>query len=286
MPDLARDTFTDSAYRVLTLHVEEVNGSSWSGFASSTEALISPVGRLFRSGYHPVDGPDQPDGADCFLGFTPPTADYIVECELHWLGAYGGTGTPLDVSLDFGVLPPITEDDIPTGPPGEERYINATGVNNNPSSGSNHRFYIYARIQSAPAHECYTFGYETTGSRYVLCKNQADRSTDGPTYEGWNLTTAAPAWSDGEMRLLALKVEGNVITGSVNGVDVLTTTQTDYSSAGTVGLEFKGGSSPVRGFHADNFKVLPITSTPPTVTTRNPLEVLGASGIEVIHGCN
>ncbi len=295
MPDLARDTFTDEAYRLLSLHAEEVNASSWSGFSNSNQALISTAGRVFRSGYNPINGPDRPEGSDCFLSFAPPSGDYKVSMEVYWLGAYGGVGPPVDEPLvNPNPLPetnPYTDEEflvapevIIVGPTNEDRYINDTGINNNPAAGSNHRVYLYARVQSSPnQHQCYCFGYEATGSRYVFCKDQTDISADGPIFVGWNATAAAPAWSDNEVRTFEIQVNGTSLKAYVDGVEIFSETRSDYST-GKCAFELKGGSSPVKGFHVDNFKVQELTAPPPSTTPKRNAEILGAKGVQLIHG--
>jgi hypothetical protein len=271
MPDLARDTFTDEAYRLLSLHAEEVNASSWSGYSNSNQALISPAGRVFRSAYNPITGPDRPEGSDCFLSYSPPSGDYKVSMEVYWLGPYGGTGSPIDTPISTGGDPELPEPmpifgfESPVGPINEERYINDTGVNNNPSAGSNHRVYLYARIQNSPnQHQCFCFGYETTAERYVFCQNQTDIAADGPLFTGWNYTTPAPAWSVNEVRTFLIEVNGTSAKAFVNGIEIFTTTGFDYPT-GKVGFELKGGSSPIKGFHVDNFKVESLS--PPAMPT-------------------
>ena len=268
MSELARDTFTDVAYRSLPHHTEEINTAIWSQTTNSNQLLISPNGKLFRSAWNPALSPigeqgPMINGADGYLSYAPPTGDYKLQYLATWLGDYLPYGTPPfgNGSAQDGPLFPDQGMDTQwtqVGPPGDVRWINANGVNNNPNAGTNHRFYGLARVQAGNPNQCYSFGYETTSSRYVLCKDRTDISVDGPAFDGWNLTATAPAWTVGETRLFELVVNGTTLTFNVNGVPVITTTQTDYAS-GKAGLLMKGGSSPIKGFHLDDFKILSLS---------------------------
>lgn len=299
MPDLARDTFTDVAYSVLSAHMEEVSGANWSGLPTSNRLLISPGGKAFRSAYNPPSGNiDQINGSDAFLSFAPPSGDYKAQLLVTWLGPYlapctGGVGAPADFP-DDGAAPGrilgiksfcIPEPEVPAPPNGgatlvNGQWINLSGINNNPAAGSNHRVYLYARIQGAQT-SCYTFGYETTGSRYVLCKDQTDIGVDGPTFVGWFATVAAPAWTPGESRLFEIRVNGTAIDAYVDGVNVLSAVHVDYAT-GKGGFEIKGGSSPVRGFHVDDFKIQSLAAPPPPTTLFETLTYRGSEGIEQV----
>jgi hypothetical protein len=206
--------------------------------------------------------------------------------EVYWLGAYGGSGTPTDYPITgLDAMAPVVGGYVPpVGPIGQERYINDSGINNNPSAGSNNRVYLYARVQNSPNQsQCYCFGYETSGSRYVFCKDQTDTSSDGPTFTGWNATASAPTWSDGEMRTFEIQVNGSLLKAYVDDVEIFSETRTDYAS-GKTGFELKGGSSPVRGFHIDNFRVESLTAPPSPTTTKRNAEMLGVKGVHLIHG--
>ena len=188
-------------------------------------------------------------------------------------------------SGDVGFIPGIGGSGLPTGLELiNGQYINTTGINNNPGAGNNNRVYLYSRIQGTQT-ICYTFGYETTGSRYVLCRDQTDIASDGPVYTNWNINTAAPAWADGESRLFELEVNGTTINAYVNGVLVLTAVHADYAS-GKTGFELKGGSSPVKGFHVDDFKVESLIAPPPPTTIYETLSNRGSEGIELVNNGN
>ena len=257
--DLARDTFTEPAYTVLSTTTEELNGASWAGFTNSNRLLISPVGRVFRSAYNPLAASaDRIEGSDSFLIWNPPSGNYKVSMIVTWLGpyepqVYGVTGIPADWPDSAGFpIPPFPLNLNWQNINGQ--WINDYGINNNPSAGTNFRVYLYARINPANRSECYTVGYETTGNRYVICKDQTDISAEGPVFVGWNATASATAWSTNESRLFEFTVNGTSLSFDVNGVNIFSRTQSDYST-GQVGFEFKAGSSPVRGFHIDDFKV-------------------------------
>lgn len=273
----ASESFGDAAYTVVNSGVALASGLVWTKASNggSNDVLVSPTGTAFRSAYNPSTGStNEAVGSDCFLSVTPDSPDYTVKATLRWLGDYGGTGTPYDRPG-------------PGGPPGtiyvNGRTINVSGINNNSAGGSNHRFYLYGRSQPGPNGYGYTFGYEAnpggtggsggpfdpenpegdndtpqgagsstpiTGARWVLCRDQTDIFSDGPTYTG-PAVFAPASILDGSPQAMELRMEGTSIQGWVNGAMVLSMTDATYTTAGRAGFEFKGGSSPIRGLHID-----------------------------------
>lgn len=276
--------------------------------------LISPANRVFRSAYNIFYGSDCGNGSEHFIdGYTMPVADYIVSAKFIFLGPYSGSGAATDQPAGGGpeplVLTPLVESvplvrmsgDIPIGGGvfgsggvgilddiGDigglgisyysNRTINETGRDNQSTHPLGTSAEIFARcglpISDPYAYDWYSLAFfegdstYTNGSWKLLRYDGAFRHTIA-TYAQPTGVTENTSFD------VELHVVGTTISGWINGTQVMTVVDANISHAGTVGLRFDGGSSPVRGWHLDDFRVHDFFSSTLTEVLNLEAEVSG-----------
>ncbi len=62
-------------------------------------------------------------------------------------------------------------------------------------------------------------------------------------------STVAQTWTDGEIKTFRLTCDGKMITGSVNGVTVVSAEDTNIGASGGIGVRGGGNASPTTGTH-------------------------------------
>lgn len=121
--------------------------------------LINSSGRVFRSAYNPVFGPECLNGSEHYLTIEALPADYIIEAVVRWSGEFLTTGGP---ALDE--------------PDGSSRSINASGYNNNGEDVNESHFRIQGRWTQA--YKGYQLSYRASTQEWKLsvCKGDVPQS--------------------------------------------------------------------------------------------------------------